>query len=263
MLGKAYRPSLRCAVLRNPMSSMVPESPTFSAALPAPGVQQLFERIAPAYDTLNDRLSLGLHRVWKKMAVRWCNPQSGGVYLDACCGSGDLALLLARAAGASGKVFGVDFAAAQLAIAARRSQALPPQAAPILWQEGDVLNLPFAAATFDGATLGYGLRNVADIPRCLAELQRTLKPGAIAAILDFHRPTNLAIARVQQWYLARVVVPAACERGLEAEYAYIADSLARFPAGKTQERLAQAAGFARARHYPLVGGMMGVLVAQR
>jgi demethylmenaquinone methyltransferase/2-methoxy-6-polyprenyl-1,4-benzoquinol methylase len=108
--------------------------------------------------------------------------------------------------------------------------------------------------------MGYGLRNVTDIPRCLKELHRVLKPGAKAAILDFHQPENLQFRAFQQWYLDNIVVPAARHFGLTEEYAYISPSLDRFPPGQEQVKLARTAGFATATHYPIANGMMGILV---
>ncbi|MGQ9866177.1 MAG: bifunctional demethylmenaquinone methyltransferase/2-methoxy-6-polyprenyl-1,4-benzoquinol methylase UbiE [Pseudanabaenaceae cyanobacterium] len=224
-------------------------------------VQGLFDRIAPVYDELNDRLSFGLHRVWKKMAIAWVNPHPQGQYLDLCCGSGDVALGLVRAG--AGAVVGVDFSAALLAIAARRAQQLlPKERSRLRWCRADVLTVPFADGSVDGITLAYGLRNVVDRPRCLAEMARLLKPGAIAAVLDFHRPTGW-LADWQRQYLATQVVPAARALGLEAEYTYLQPSIEGFPPGPAQETLARQAGFTSAVHYPLAGGLMGVLVARR
>lgn len=223
-------------------------------------IRSLFNRIAPVYDDLNQNLSFGLHQVWKRMAVLWSQAHPGDHCLDVCCGSGDLAMLLARQVGSRGVVWGVDFSEEQLAIAAARSQAtrLP---SPIHWQWADALNLPFPAASFDAITMGYGLRNLTDISQGLAELHRVLKPGATAAILDFHQPTQPLMQQFQQWYLDRIVVPAAEKYGFLEEYAYIFPSLTRFPQGPQQVALAREAGFSRATHYPVAGGMMGVLVA--
>ena len=225
-------------------------------------IRALFNRIAPVYDQLNTVLSLGQHRIWKQMAVKWSGATAGDLCLDVCCGSGDLALFLAEQVGAAGHVVGLDFATAQLAIAAQRSQARYPKP-PITWLEGDALELPFSNNYFDALTMGYGLRNVTDIPGCLKELHRVLKPNAKAAILDFHRPSNAHIRTLQQWYLDAIVVPAAQQFGLTEEYAYIAPSLDRFPTGAEQVALALQAGFVTATHYPIAGGTMGVLVLDK
>lgn len=238
------------------MTSPTPASP------PAQDVRALFDRIAPAYDQLNDWLSLGLHRVWKQMTVKWSEAKPGDTVLDVCCGSGDLARILARQVGKTGKVYGVDFACAQLDVA--RQKTIPSsQTAPIDWQEGDALDLPFEAAQFDAATMGYGLRNVTDVSKSLSELHRVLKPGAKAAILDFHRASDPLMRSFQQWYLNQLVVPAAARFGLRDEYAYINPSLDRFPIGPEQIAIARSVGFSHAVHYPIANGMMGVLVATR
>jgi ubiquinone/menaquinone biosynthesis methyltransferase len=230
--------------------------------VPASAVRDLFDRIAPVYDTINHQLSGGLHRVWKQMAVTWSQAQPGHICLDVCCGSGDLALLLAERVGSTGQVYGLDFAGAQLAIARQRAENhWPPRC--IQWLEGDALALPFPEAHFDAITMGYGLRNLVDIPQGLQELHRVLKSGATAAILDFHQPRQPWLQQFQHWYLDQVVVPTAARHGLTAEYAYIAPSLERFPQGPEQVEIAKTAGFRQAVHYPVAGGLMGVLVITR
>ncbi len=225
-------------------------------------VQALFDRIAPVYDHLNDDLSLGIHWIWKQMAVSWSGAAFGDCCLDLCCGSGDIAQLLAKRVGTTGQVYGADFAAAQLATAAHRvAQLYLPTA--IEWVQADALNLPCADNFFDAATLGYGLRNVTDIPRCLAELHRVLKPNAQVAILDFHRPDNWLAAQFQRWYLDNIVVPTARRYDLTDEYAYLMPSVAQFPIGTAQVKLGLAAGFAAATHYPIAGGIMGILVLRK
>ncbi len=222
-------------------------------------VQSLFNRIAPIYDQLNDCLSFGQHWVWKQMAVKWSQAQPGDTCLDVCCGSGDLAQLLAQRVGKTGQVYGVDFSSELLAIAASRHQTRFPHL-PIKWLEADALQLPFPAQYFHSATMGYGLRNLSNIPQALSELYRVLKPGGTAAILDFHRPYQPSMQVFQQWYLDAIVVPAAQQFGVAADYEYITPSLNRFPQGQQQVQLARQAGFGRATHYPIAGGMMGVLV---
>jgi demethylphylloquinol methyltransferase len=225
----------------------------------AESVQTLFNRIAPVYDRLNHQLSFGLHHVWKKMTVKWSQAQPGNICLDLCCGSGDLTLLLARQAGPTGFTYGVDFSAALLAVAQQRAEKLGLEA-QVQWTEADVLQLPFPDQTFDAITMGYGLRNVTDISGCLREMRRVLKPKAKAAILDFHQPVHPVSRLLQQWYLDQIVVPTAAQLDLAAEYAYLGPSVARFPQGPEQVELSYEAGFRQAVHYPILGGMMGVLV---
>lgn len=225
-------------------------------------IQILFDRIAPVYDQLNLTLSLGQHRIWKKMAVKWCEPRLGDVALDLCCGSGDLSQLLAREVGITGKVIGLDFSCQQLAIARQRAKQQVPHL-PLYFQEGNALEIPFENNSFDCATMGYGLRNVIDIPACLQELQRVLKPGAKVAILDFNQPNQPLLKNFQQWYLNTVVVPTAERFGLTEEYAYLSPSIDRFPNGQEQIKLGYQAGFSEATHYPIAVGLMGVLVLKK
>ncbi|MEA5476494.1 bifunctional demethylmenaquinone methyltransferase/2-methoxy-6-polyprenyl-1,4-benzoquinol methylase UbiE [Pseudanabaena galeata UHCC 0370] len=227
-------------------------------------IQQIFDRIAPVYDRFNDLLSLGQHRIWKKMALRWCEPQQGEKWLDLCCGSGDMTALVAQKVAPTGQVIGVDFSKELLAIAADKAKNYSPKIQKCLtWQQGNVLHLPFADNSFNGATLAYGLRNVASIPQCLSELHRVLQNGSKVAILDFHRPSDRLMQTFQDFYLAQVVVPLADRFEMTDEYAYIAPSLARFPIGSEQVKLAQAAGFSQAKHYAIANGMMGILVLQK
>jgi demethylphylloquinol methyltransferase len=223
-------------------------------------IKHIFNRIAPIYNQMNDWLSLGQHRIWKQMTVKWSNARPGNTCLDLCCGSGDLALLLAQQAGPTGSVFGVDFSAEQLAVAGSRDRPFLTPSSPISWVEADALDLPFPDNYFDCATMAYGLRNVTDIPRSLQELHRVLKPGASSAILDLHRPSSSLMRSFQQLYLDTLVVPMAQQFGMTQEYAYINPSLEKFPIGSEQVALARQAGFATATHYPIAGAMMGVLV---
>jgi demethylmenaquinone methyltransferase/2-methoxy-6-polyprenyl-1,4-benzoquinol methylase len=222
-------------------------------------IRDIFNRIAPVYDQLNDWLSLGQHRIWKEMTVKWSAAKPGDTCLDLCCGSGDLTFRLARCVGVTGKIYGVDFSCNLLETAKQRCQTYEPQPA-INWIEADVLNLPFDDNQFDAITMGYGLRNVKDIPRSLQEIHRVLKPGGKAAILDFHRPDNVIFRAFQQWYLDNLVVPLATNLGVKEEYAYISPSLDRFPTGRQQVEIAHQVGFSHATHYPISNGMMGVLV---
>ncbi|WP_298616395.1 bifunctional demethylmenaquinone methyltransferase/2-methoxy-6-polyprenyl-1,4-benzoquinol methylase UbiE [uncultured Thermosynechococcus sp.] len=222
-------------------------------------IQALFERIAPIYDRLNDQLSFGLHHVWKQMAVDWLELPKGAAALDLCCGTGDLTRALARQVGRQGRVVGLDFAKAPLAIARQRSCHY----SQIEWVEGNALAVPCADQTFQGITIGYGLRNVSDIPQALSEMFRLLIPGGRAAILDFSHPQTPALQQFQQWYLQQWVVPTARQYGLAAEYDYLWPSIQAFPTPPTLCDLIQKAGFQRVTHYPLLGGLMAITIAQK
>jgi demethylphylloquinol methyltransferase len=222
-------------------------------------VQTLFNTIAPVYDQLNAGLSLGQHTVWKYMAIQWTTLNPEGLNVDLCCGSGDIALYMARFLRGRGQIVGVDFSPNQLAIAQQRAQA-SMWTQQIEWIEADVLALPFAENTVDTVTMGYGLRNVTDISRCLAEILRVLKPTGTAAILDFNRPESVWVQQFQRWYLQNIVVPIAAQFNLKAEYEYLETSVARFPTGAEQVGLAQDCGFGAAHHYDIAGGTMGILV---
>ena len=221
-------------------------------------VRGLFEHIAPEYDRLNDLLSFGLHRLWKRQALQWLRPAPGQRLVDLCCGTGDLALLLAARVRPGGEVLGLDAAATPLELARRRA-ALQPWL-PLRWRQGDALATGLAAGWADGASMAYGLRNLADPGAGLRELRRLLRPGGRAVVLDFNRPSSGGGAEAfQRLYLRRVVVPAARRVGLEEHYAYLEASLATFPRGPEQEQLAREAGFAGVCHRPLAAGLMGLL----
>lgn len=226
-------------------------------------VRSLFEAVAPRYDQLNDLLSLGLHRLWKRQALLWLQPRPGQRLVDLCCGTGDLALLMAARVRPGGEVLGLDAAAAPLALARRRAAAQPWL--PLRWQQGDALATGLPDACMDGAAMAYGLRNLADPGEGLRELRRLLRPDGRASVLDFRRPdpqagaAEAAVERFQRLMLSRVVVPTARLAGLEAEYAYLQASLDRFPTQELLCGLARQAGFRQVRHRALAGGLMGLL----
>ena len=219
-------------------------------------VRQLFDAVAPHYDRLNDLLSLGLHRLWKREMVQRLAPAAGEQWLDLCCGTGDLALVLAERLRTGGGVLAVDAAAAPLQQARRRHQRCPWL--PVEWLQADALAVPRAVESFDGAVMAYGLRNLPDPAAGLRELRRLLHRDGRAAVLDFNRSTGTT-AVLQTLALRRVVVPVASQLGLKEQYAYLETSIAEFPTGLEQEQLAMAAGFSWAQHRPMAGGLMGLL----
>ena len=219
-------------------------------------VRQLFDEVAPHYDRLNDLLSLGLHRLWKREMVQRLAPVSGEQWLDLCCGTGDLALVLAERLRTGGAVLAVDAAAAPLQQARRRHRRCPWL--PVEWLQADAMAVPRAAESFDGAVMAYGLRNLPDPAAGLRELRRLLHRDGRAAVLDFNRSSG-HVAALQTMALRRVVVPVASQLGLKEQYAYLETSIAGFPTGVDQEQMAISAGFSWAQHRPIAGGLMGLL----
>ena len=222
----------------------------------AQAVRQLFDAVAPHYDRLNDLLSLGLHRLWKREMVQRLAPVAGEQWLDLCCGTGDLALVLAERLRRGGAVLAVDAAAAPLLQARRRHKRCPWL--PVEWLQADALAVPRAPASFDGAVMAYGLRNLPDPAAGLRELRRLLQRDGRAAVLDFNRGGGAASA-LQTQALRRVVVPVASQLGLKEQYAYLETSIAEFPTAVEQEQMALSAGFSWAQHRPMAGGLMGLL----
>ena len=222
-------------------------------------VEQLFDEVAPRYDQLNDLLSFGLHRLWKRQLLHWLRPVTGENWIDLCSGTGDLALELARCVRPGGRVTALDASAAPLELAAGRARRQPWLNLDLL--QGDALKTGLPGASFDGVVMAYGLRNLADPSQGLVEIRRLLKPGGRAGILDFNRLDATGVAgRFQLFYLRRLVVPAAAAVGLEQHYAYLEASLKTFPDGPSQEAFALKAGFQEAVHRPLVAQQMGVLL---
>ncbi|EMS62625.1 2-phytyl-1,4-naphtoquinone methyltransferase, chloroplastic [Triticum urartu] len=246
---------------------------------------------------LNDVLSLGQHRTWKRICVSWSmyipsasrnsnvnsednwlmgifcflniRAKRGDRVLDLCCGSGDLAFLLSQKVGLDGEVMGVDFSGQQLQTAASRQDQRWKACykninrAPPIWIEGDALDLPFTDRYFDAVTVGYGLRNVVDRPKAMREILRVLKPGSRASVLDFNKSSSFFTASLQSWAIDNVVVPLASSYGLTEEYKYLKSSISHYLTGEELEKLAKEAGFSSGKHYELGGGLMGNLVATR
>ena len=222
----------------------------------AQAVRQLFDEVAPHYDRLNDLLSLGLHRLWKREMVQRMAPVAREQWLDLCCGTGDLALVLAERLRSGGGVLAVDAAAAPLQQARQRHHGCPWL--PVEWLQADAMAVPRAAESFDGAVMAYGLRNLPDPAAGLRELRRLLHRDGRAAVLDFNRSSG-RVAALQTMALRRVVVPVASQLGLKEQYAYLETSIAEFPTGVEQEQMAISAGFSWALHRPIAGGLMGLL----
>nr|MDQ3823328.1 ubiquinone/menaquinone biosynthesis methyltransferase [Actinomycetota bacterium] len=189
---------------------MTPASP---GTLRPDEVRTMFDRIAPVYDAMNRLMSAGLDRRWRRLTARTV-VRPGDRVLDACCGTGDLALA-ARAEG--GDVTGVDFSERMLARARRK-------APDVRWVEGDLLALPFADASFDAATVGFGVRNVDDLEAGLRELARVLRPAGRLGCLEITRPRGLLRPFFRFWFDGVVPVAGRVLPG-GAAYAYLPASV--------------------------------------
>ena len=222
-------------------------------------VRNLFDDVAPIYDHLNDLLSFGLHRFWKRQLLSWLSPRPGEKWLDLCCGTGDLAMLLARKVYPNGMVLGLDSASKPLVLARKRSSKEPRLS--VSWVQCDVMNSGLDLHCFDGVVMSYGLRNIPDPKAGLKEIKRVLKPGSRAGILDFNKlPITSRRASFQKFYLRRIVVPIAAQFGLREHYIYLEESLKKFPEGSLQVLMAKEVGFSQANHKSLAAGLMGALL---
>jgi demethylmenaquinone methyltransferase / 2-methoxy-6-polyprenyl-1,4-benzoquinol methylase len=223
----------------------------------APRVREMFSRLAWRYDLVNDVMSFGMHRRWKRETVRIALAgKRDARVLDLCCGSGDLCFL-AEELGA-GKATGADFTLPMLAVARRRRLAGNRRSRFV---QADALRLPFPDGAFDVITISYGLRNVADPQAALSEMRRVLAPGGRAVVLDFGKPDNPVAAALYGAYL-RTMMPAVgfLFHGDPQTYLYIPASLARYPGQRGVETMMREAGFANARYEERLLGTMGINV---
>lgn len=219
-------------------------------------VNELFTRIAGRYDLINDLQSFGLHRHWKKRVVREARPQIGDKALDVCCGTGDIALGLARK---GVEVTGVDFSERMLKIARGRQSKKGAHLARMQFVCGDAQSLPFPDGTFDIVTIGYGLRNLTSWEKGLLEMQRVAKPGGRLVILEFGKPENRVWRGIYETYL-KLFSPALgllfC--GDSAAYSYILESLNHYPAQRAVGEKMREMGLKDVRVIELLGGAMSI-----
>jgi len=223
-------------------------------------IEEMFNSISSKYDFLNDIFSLGLHRFWKRRLLDSLNPTFGEKWIDLCCGTGDMSILLARYMKSSGNIIGIDSASEALLVAKERSRQ---NYSSIEWINGDALETTLASHQFDGLLMAYGLRNLSSPYAGLKEAFRILKPGGRAGILDFRSFQGFSIQGLfQKIYLSLYVVPISSLFGLGKEYSYIKKSLVNFPSGEKQIRLALSVGFKKAKYQKLALGQMGILLLE-
>jgi demethylmenaquinone methyltransferase/2-methoxy-6-polyprenyl-1,4-benzoquinol methylase len=211
----------------------------------------MFDRIAPVYDAMNRVMTAGLDQRWRRKTVR-ATVREGDRVLDACCGTGDLAIA-ARQAGAR-EVVGIDFSDRMLERARRKAPELE-------WQRADVLQLPFEDASFDVAVVGFGVRNVEDLETAVRELRRVLRPGGRLGILEITTPRGPLKPFYKLWFdrivpLLGRVLPGG------AAYTYLPASVRRFPPPPELAEFVARAAFERVRYRLFAGGIVALHVAE-
>ena len=209
-------------------------------------VRTMFDRIAPVYDAMNRAMTAGLDRRWRRETAR-AAVSPGDRVLDTCCGTGDLAIACLAE---GGEVTGLDFSERML----ERARAKSDQ---VEWMQGDALELPFEDGSFDAATVGFGVRNLEDLDRGLAELRRVVRPGGRLAILEITQPRGLLRPFYKLWFDGLVPLAGKLLPGGSA-YTYLPASVRRFPAAKEFAQMIEASGFEQVRYRLFAGGIVAL-----
>jgi demethylmenaquinone methyltransferase/2-methoxy-6-polyprenyl-1,4-benzoquinol methylase len=225
-------------------------------------VRDMFAAIAGRYDLLNHLLSGHVDKRWRRLVAQKLRDKIGSTearILDVACGTGDLSLILSETTGAL--VVGTDFCRPMLEVAARKTANQKPDIALI---EGDALRLPFRDCSFEAVTIAFGLRNLADVERGLAELLRILKPGGHIAVLEFSKPVIPGFSWLFNLYFTRVLpFFGGLISGSKSAYQYLPDSVTRFPDQKELGSLMQKVGLESVNYENLTGGIAALHLGTR
>jgi demethylmenaquinone methyltransferase/2-methoxy-6-polyprenyl-1,4-benzoquinol methylase len=223
-------------------------------------IRRMFDGIAPKYDLLNHLLSLNVDKAWRRRVARMV-PLVTGPLLDLCTGTGDLAFEYDRVAGGRLPIIGADFSAEMLtqAVAKARKRGAHP---PIRFVQADAQRLPFASDTFEVVTIAFGLRNVTDTDRGLAEMVRVTRPGGRVAVLEFSRPRHWLFGRAYRAYF-RYLLPTVGQlfsRSGDKAYVYLPASVMEFPDGEALSERMRAAGLRDVTYTPFTFGIATLYV---
>jgi demethylmenaquinone methyltransferase/2-methoxy-6-polyprenyl-1,4-benzoquinol methylase len=226
-------------------------------------VRSMFDRIAGVYDVMNRVMTAGLDQRWRERAVDRAAIGPGDTALDVCCGTGDLAFELARRIGPTGRVVGSDFSERMLELARekeleRRSLNGAAAAAPIEFEWGDAMELPYSDASFDAVTVGFGVRNLADIEAGVGELARVLRPGGRLVILEITQPQKPPLSTFFSLWFDRIVPLLGRVAGDPDAYSYLPDSVRSFPPPPELAAIMDRSGFAQVRWLILAGGIIAI-----
>lgn len=206
-------------------------------------VEAMFDAIAPRYDLLNSVLSLKLHGRWRHAAARQAELKPGDTVLDVCTGTGDFACELSRWVGPNGSVVGTDFSREMLKFGEPKRQKFPT----VTLQWADTQALPFPDSQFDAVTVAFGIRNVADTRKGLAEMTRVTKPGGRVVILEFNRPRNPLVAWGYGLYQRLMPAIGGLISGRKSAYAYLPASIDAFYSREALSELMESVGLEQIR----------------
>ncbi len=227
------------------------QSPDFAGQ-----VNRMFDRVAGRYDALNSVMTAGLHHRWRERAAAKAQLGPGDAALDICCGTGDLALELAGQVAPGGHVVGCDFSEPMLDLA--REKAAERIAEGVRFEWADALELPYDAERFDAVSVGFGVRNLADLDRGLREMARVLKPGGRAVILEITQPTRPPLSLFYSLWFDRIVPLLGALSSNPEAYSYLPESVRSFPSPRGLAEKMDAAGFDEIRYTVLAGGIIAI-----
>jgi demethylmenaquinone methyltransferase/2-methoxy-6-polyprenyl-1,4-benzoquinol methylase len=221
-------------------------------------VRSVFDSVASRYDIMNDLMSLGIHRLWKHIAVDLAGVRTGMKVLDLASGTGDLASRFAGLVGPEGEVVMSDINLAMLE-EGRKRMVDEGHAGNIEYMQIDAESIPFPDNSFHVVTIGFGLRNVTDKEKALREMHRVLKPGGRALVLEFSKPTSKPLEKLYDFYSFRALPLMGRLVANDADsYRYLAESIRMHPDQETLREMMEEAGFERCDYHNLTGGIVAV-----